>query len=117
MEKISGIHLADVWDELEPSDKLKVVVQVFKYQRLWTTTKFTRFGGLYYAKDVDTPPLFDECLYIDKDGQAVEDSRFAVGPAVSRECVNDGKQKIQCDRGPCKSHAEMYLRSQSLTSS
>ncbi|KAK2799194.1 hypothetical protein FQN51_007023 [Onygenales sp. PD_10] len=97
MEKMGGVPLSRVWWGLQPNKKLKVLLQVFEYQRGWTRTRFRRFGGLYYAKDADSGqqgPLYVE------DGKPVWDSRFVVGPAVGREWSDAGRGNVECDRGP-----------------
>ncbi|EER23915.1 hypothetical protein CPC735_052850 [Coccidioides posadasii C735 delta SOWgp] len=97
MEKMPGVPLSKVWWDLQPNKKLKILLQVVDYQRRWTHTKFTGFGSLYYAKDVD--PRRQDPLYV-KDGEAVTDSQFAIGPSVAREWSDEGRVNIKCDRGP-----------------
>jgi hypothetical protein len=92
MEKVPGIPLGTVWDSLQPPDKLKVFLQVFKYQKRWSAAKFSQFGSLYYTEDLTVQPSRDDNLYIDQDGKPVKETRFAVGPAVGREWVQDGRK-------------------------
>ncbi|EFR02271.1 phosphotransferase enzyme family protein [Nannizzia gypsea CBS 118893] len=103
MEKASGVPLGLVWDSLEPPDKLKVFLQVFKYQKRWAEVKFSQFGSLYYSKDLTADALSGSNLYTDEDGRPVKDNRFAVGPTVSREWLQNGRQNLQCYRGPWSS--------------
>ncbi|KAL1971012.1 hypothetical protein VTN77DRAFT_2846 [Rasamsonia byssochlamydoides] len=63
----------------------------------WSEVKFTRFGSLYYAEDIGVCP--GEPLSIEE-VNSVLNSRFAVGPATGREWNDEGRQNIQCDRGP-----------------
>ncbi|EFW21973.1 conserved hypothetical protein [Coccidioides posadasii str. Silveira] len=104
MEKMPGVPLSKVWWDLQPNKKLKILLQVVDYQRRWTHTKFTGFGSLYYAKDVD--PRRQDPLYV-KDGEAVTDSQFAIGPSVAREWSDEGRVNIKCDRGPSIGLREM----------
>ncbi|EGE78526.2 hypothetical protein BDDG_01463 [Blastomyces dermatitidis ATCC 18188] len=71
---------------------------VVDYQRRWTHTKFTGFGSLYYAKDVD--PRRQDPLYV-KDGEAVTDSQFAIGPSVAREWSDEGGPLFDHCVDPC----------------
>ncbi|KAK2808766.1 hypothetical protein FQN50_004438 [Emmonsiellopsis sp. PD_5] len=112
MGKIPGIPLSHVWDFLDPPDQLKVFLQVFKMQKRWTGTRFLKFGALYYAESIATTtstsgPVSSvvpaKCVYINENGERVDDARFAIGPAVGREWVEDGRQGVQCDRGPWSS--------------
>ncbi|OAT11688.1 hypothetical protein BDBG_17551 [Blastomyces gilchristii SLH14081] len=91
MEKIPGVPLSKVWWHLQPNKKLKILLQVVDYQRRWTHTKFTGFGSLYYAKDVD--PRRQDPLYV-KDGEAVTDSQFAIGPSVARDSILNYREAI-----------------------
>lgn len=100
MEKMPGVPLSKVWWDLQPNKKLKILLQVADYQSRWTHTKFTGFGSLYYAKDVD--PRRQVPLYV-KDGEAITDSQFAIGASVAREWSDEGRANIKCDRGPCTS--------------
>lgn len=102
MEKASGIPLGRVWDTMEPADKVKVFLEIFGHQKKWTATKFTSFGSLYYSRDIEGASKSPGHLYVDKDGNPVDEPRFCVGPAVGREWMDEGRQKLQCDRGPCE---------------
>ncbi|KAM5429568.1 hypothetical protein McaMca56_006962 [Microsporum canis] len=101
MEKVPGVPLGSVWESLEPPDKLKVFLQIFRYQKRWTAVKFSQFGSLYYSKNLPADASSRGNLYIDKDGRSVD--HFAVGPTVSREWLQDGRQELQCYRGPWSS--------------
>ncbi|OAL75302.1 hypothetical protein A7D00_0901 [Trichophyton violaceum] len=98
MEKISGIPLGKVWERLSGSDKMKVLINIFEYQNEWASVAFSRFGSLYYSGDVDTLPA--DYLYIDKNGNQVNNPRFVVGPASHNEWFTHARDSISCDRGP-----------------
>ncbi|KAM5471153.1 hypothetical protein MauCBS54593_003492 [Microsporum audouinii] len=98
MEKIAGIPLGKVWEHLSGSDKMKLLINIFRYQNQWTSVAFSRFGSLYYATDVETLPT--DCLYIDKEGNKVQNPRFVVGPASHNEWFLYGRGALSCDRGP-----------------
>lgn len=102
MEKFDGIQLGRIWLSLDPSDKMKIFLQIFEYQRLWTEKRFNAFGSLYYRDDLEDSvcmPLADE-----KDGRINGLDRFAIGPATGREWSDAGRNALHCDRGPCKCH-------------
>ncbi|KAK2802564.1 hypothetical protein FQN51_004356 [Onygenales sp. PD_10] len=101
MEKMPGIPLSHVWDSLDPPEQLKVFLQVFRMQKRWAGTRFMKFGALYYAESIATAtstsgPVSSvvpaKCVYINEDGERVDDTRFTIGPAVGREWVEDGRQ-------------------------
>lgn len=101
MEKVPGIPLRKVWGSFKSTHKLKVFLQVFRYQQVWETASFDQFGSLYYAEDLESLPR--DHLSIDSKGSPVSNSKFTVGPAVGREWVDEDRGAIDCDRGPCKS--------------
>lgn len=101
MEKISGVQLEDVWGSLDVDQKIVVVKQLAHHQKTWAATVFRHYGSLYYAQDLD-PSISRTLHYVDQDGTEIKDLRFAIGPSVGREFVDDGRCDAQYDRGPCK---------------
>ena len=99
MEKIPGIPLRSVWQYTKPADRLNIYLQVFGWQKAWSSARFTRFGGLYFAQDLNE--VLPGPLYVDAEGISIENSRFAMGPAAGREWTDDGRKALTCDRGPC----------------
>jgi hypothetical protein len=102
IEKLPGIPVGKIWDSLHPRDRVKICMQILAHQKRWTATKFFRSGSLYYSGDVEDRTPRGQ-LYVDGDGNSVDSTRYTVGPAVGREWVDEGRQQLQCDRGPCKS--------------
>lgn len=109
MEKIQGVPLREKWKRLAPADKLKVFVQVHKFQEKWSATKFPKIGSLYYRSDLLAPPD-DDYLFRDEEGTEISMPEFAVGPATGREWIDHGRQHLDCGRGPCKSFRYKYNR-------
>lgn len=114
MERMPGIPLARVWDSLQLQDWIQICLQIFKYQKKWTATKFSQFGSLYYCKDIESA-LPGTQLYVDEAGHSVDSSRSVVGPAVGREWVDDGRRDLRCDRGPCTSRLSISFLWRLLT--
>ncbi|PYI18480.1 hypothetical protein BO99DRAFT_167219 [Aspergillus violaceofuscus CBS 115571] len=98
MENARGVPLSSLWDQLGVSVKFKVLERVAAYQQIWSQVRFAQYGSLYYRSDLDrsVPSL----QYTDKDGNRAVDERFAVGPSVSRQNVDDGRAALGFDRGP-----------------
>lgn len=109
MEKLAGAPLEDRWADMEISDQFKLVKTIAGYQKAWMSASLNQFGSLYYARDLSgcnkTNPL-----YIDQNGDAIVDERFAVGLSTGRELSDDGRASISFDRGPCKTHAPPRAR-------
>jgi hypothetical protein len=101
MEKVLGIELEHVWPTMNIKDRLALVKTISGFQKAWTSVSFKKFGGLYYAKDLDEP-TGNEPLYVDANGIDVIDDKFAIGPSTGRESIDNGRATIRFDRGPCK---------------
>lgn len=102
MEKLPGIELERAWPTMKTEDRLAVVQEIADYQKAWTSVSFKKYGGLYYSKDL-VSSLENEPLYTDADGVDVKDPRFSIGPSTGRELIDNGRARVEFDRGPCKS--------------
>ena len=101
VEKLPGVPLAEVWAALNAKDRVDVCMQILAFQKKRSSARFSQFGSLYHSKDIPSSDP-QRPLYFDEEGRPVHNPRFAVGPSVGREWVDDGKQNVQCDRGPCE---------------
>ncbi|KAF1953450.1 hypothetical protein CC80DRAFT_518300 [Byssothecium circinans] len=99
MEKAPGIELERIWPQMKIEDRLAVVKTIARFQKTWTSVSFKKFGGLYYAKDLDRTAL-EEPLYVNEGGVEIKDERFAIGPSTGRENFDDGRAIVDFDRGP-----------------
>ncbi|KAE9369713.1 hypothetical protein N431DRAFT_493487 [Stipitochalara longipes BDJ] len=107
MEKLPGIELELAWPTMTTEDRLAVVQTIASYQKSWTSISFKKYGGLYYAKDLDTNSD-NEALYTDADGVAVRDSRFTIGPSPGRELIDNRRATVEFDRGPWQTIEEYH---------
>lgn len=108
MEKVAGIELERVWPNMSIKDKFAIVKAIAGFQKAWTSVSFKKFGSFYYAKDLDQPPQ-DKPLYVEESGKEVVDLRFAVGPCMGREYVDDGRMSVDFDRGPCRARLSLEV--------
>ncbi|KXG53249.1 Aminoglycoside phosphotransferase [Penicillium griseofulvum] len=74
-------------------------------QKKWLSVSFSQYGSLYYAGDVQSP---EGNQYI-RDGMAVKDSGFAIGPATGRDWSDACRSELGIDRGPWASSTQ-YLQ-------
>jgi hypothetical protein len=100
MQKAPGVQLQNVWKDMEIEDRLKIVKQVVRYQKKWSSISFNKFGSLYFACDLKKQESQD-LLYFDEHGMAMKNQRFAVGPSTGREYYDAGRASVIYDRGPC----------------
>ncbi|GKZ16647.1 hypothetical protein AbraCBS73388_000229 [Aspergillus brasiliensis] len=80
MEKANGVPLSRVWETLKLPQKLQVLLAMIHIQS-------AAAGGSY-------------CI---KDGKAINDSKFAIGPATGRDWCDAGRSHLEISRGPWSS--------------
>ncbi|KAG4436585.1 hypothetical protein IFR05_007939 [Cadophora sp. M221] len=99
MEKQSGVMLSAIWDDMKGSQKAEILKQVVGIEQSLASTKFNKFGGLYYKHDL---PESDSTtpLYIDENGKKVHGTEFEIGPTNHRSFFDFGKGVLDIDRGP-----------------
>jgi hypothetical protein len=100
MEKQSGVMLYDVWDNMKSSQKAEILKQVVGIEKALASTRFTKFGSLYYKHDL---PQSDSTtpLYVDGNGNTVHRAEFEIGPNNYRSFFDFGKGALDIDCGPC----------------
>lgn len=101
MERVLGVELEHVWPNMNIKDRFAVVKAIAGFQKSWTSVSFTKYGSLYFPKDLDKTP---DCqpLYVDAKGDRITNTCYAVGPSTGRETFDNGRGAINFDRGPCK---------------
>ena len=108
MEKMPGVRLLHVWDQLKLTDKLQVVTQLFKFQKMWLSARFVKIGSLYYADDVETGAPRRPSVY-QRQWKGSKRTRVLL---LDQQPVAIGLMRADplwnCDRGPCK--MEIQLR-------
>ena len=99
MEKADDVPLSQVWDTLKLPQKLQVLLALTRLQRQWLSVSFSHYGSLYYDRDVQAPA---DSHYV-KDGKAIRNSGFTVGPATGRDWFDAGRSTLNTEKGPCMS--------------
>jgi hypothetical protein len=97
MDKAQGVPLSQVWDTMELTQKLQLLLAVTSLQKNWLSVSFSHYGSLYYAGDIQK---LAGSQYV-KDGEVVKDSRFAVGPASGHDWVDADRSTLDTEKGPC----------------
>jgi hypothetical protein len=98
MDKIEGVPLSQVWGKMKLPQKLQVLLAMTRLQKQWLSISFSHYGSLYYTGDVQ--PATVGSHYV-KDGKAVKDSEFAIGPTTGRDWFDGGRSILDTERGPC----------------
>ncbi|TPX19850.1 hypothetical protein DIZ76_017643 [Coccidioides immitis] len=76
-----------------------------RLQKQWLSVSFSHYGSLYYTEDVQ--PLGGN--HFVKNGKAVRDSEFAIGPATGRDWCDAGRSNLDIEKGPWASLTQ-YLQ-------
>jgi hypothetical protein len=84
MDKAEGVPLSQVWDTMKLQQKLQVLLAMTRLQTQWLSVSFSHYGSLYYMGDVQSPVGNQ---YV-KDGKAVKDSEFVIGPTTGRDWLD-----------------------------
>ncbi|EER26282.1 hypothetical protein CPC735_004530 [Coccidioides posadasii C735 delta SOWgp] len=105
MDKTEGVPLSQVWSTMKLLQKLQVLLAMTRLQKQWLSVSFSHYGSLYYTEDVQ--PLGGN--HFVKNGKAVRDSEFAVGPATGRDWCDAGRSNLDIEKGPWASLTQ-YLQ-------
>lgn len=102
MKKATGVQLASVWPTMPFPKKLELIQSIGRLEHAWTAVSFQQYGSLCYASDVLPDAKKTAFAYL-RNGQLVEDPRFRIGPAVNRQVIDNERNFVDFDRGPCTS--------------
>jgi hypothetical protein len=97
LEKVPGIQLSQVWNELNVVEHLNLIKSISGFCRELCKVDFPAYGSLYFNDD--KPP-----------GAIEVDSTFCIGPLTAAHqwgCVFDSEPdagNLQMYQGPCKNN-------------
>ncbi|KAJ5585281.1 phosphotransferase enzyme family protein [Penicillium hispanicum] len=100
MEKQAGVVLTDVWDTIKGTQKIQILDQIVDIERRLAATKFSKFGSLYYKKDIPESSDPTSYLYLDSTGNKVWSETFSIGPTNHRSFFDFGRGELDIERGP-----------------
>jgi hypothetical protein len=101
MEEVRGIELEQVWPKMSIQDRFAIVKSIASFQKAWTSVTFTKYGSLYFSRDLEDTPS-SQPLYTDANGDYITNKAFAIGPSTARGAVHSGKATINFEKGSCK---------------
>ena len=108
MEKQAGVVLTDAWDTIKGKQKVQILDQFLEMERCLATTKFSKFGSLYYRNDLPNNSDSTTPLYIDSTGNETRSKTFGTGPTNHRSFFDFGRGELDIERGPCKFISTSY---------
>ena len=98
MERIKGVELDKVWDEMSWKDRYKIVTTLICYDKAFVSAKMPMIGSLYYAKDL---PYLTPDQLLDPEKTADDGKAFVVGPTTHRTYFDKKRDSVDVYRGPC----------------
>ncbi|KAJ4992998.1 hypothetical protein SVAN01_01350 [Stagonosporopsis vannaccii] len=102
MEQVPGIELEQVWPKMGIKDRFAVVKAIAGFQKSWSSVSFLKYGSLYFSKDLKDTHQHGP-LYVGLNGDRITNNRYAIGPSTGRENFDNGRAKVDFDRGPWNS--------------
>lgn len=86
MEKAGGVPLDDLLPQMPFEDRWSLSQKVLQFQKTLMSVHFSRYGALYFARDLGGDLDELDWLYKDLDGKRFKDSRFTIGICRSLSC-------------------------------
>jgi hypothetical protein len=112
MERIPGVELDKVWEDLPGRARAQVVQRLAQYDAALATCNFPMYGSLYYANDL-LDALPSQMVRLDNSIHAGPNTQFAIGPTTNRAYFDDLRAEADPNLGPCRLFT--ILESQDLT--
>lgn len=100
MEKVSGVQLAEVWENMDEAQKYKLIDNLTGVEGQLAGLEFPGYGSLYHRKSIPQSST----------GNTIPvDNEFCLGPAYSSEWYPRFSGGRQCD-GPCEHRPVQFIR-------
>lgn len=98
MEKAEGVPLTAKWAELKTAERFEVAKSIAQLQEQWSAASLSGYGSVYYASDLPDHHAISLSSTTNDDA----DTRFVIGPTTGRDWLDEGRQFLDFDRGPCE---------------
>ena len=99
MEYVRGEPLGTYWDDLQITDKGRIVLQLVEQLSPLLALQFSKYGNLYFKSDIPStesaPHLYNE--------PSADDSKYCIGPSSWFEFHDPERLAVGMSRGPCTS--------------
>jgi hypothetical protein len=93
MEKAKGVLLSSKWPSMNAKEKYRLTENIIAIESNLVSKKFNGIGSLYYELSLHNSK---ELLH-----NTVAPG-FVIGPTTDRRFLQDGRGKINSDKGPCE---------------
>jgi hypothetical protein len=101
MQRIPGVGLDKVWEDMSGPTRVKIIQKLAQYDVAFATCGFALYGSLYYPSDLpDVQP--SQAVQLDASIHPEPRTQFAIGPTTNRAYFDDLRGEVEPDLGPCK---------------
>jgi hypothetical protein len=97
VEKANGRDLGVIWYEISEKERLKVLSQVGKLEKVLFSIELPAYGSIYHKSD-----LGFGTQSVDFIGGNEGAGKFSVGPDVAQKWWYEGRGELPVSCGPCK---------------
>lgn len=94
MEKVQGRELSEIWLDLIPQERMKIVSQIVQMETLLFSIKLPAYGSIYHKQDLDSKT---QSIDIAAKGDIGE---FCIGPHAHYRWWYQERANLPIDRGP-----------------
>lgn len=98
MEKAYGVPLKSKWAALKVTERFEVAKFIAQLQEQWSAASLGGYGSVYYASDL---PEY-HAIALSHTTEDDKNTRFVIGPTAGRDWLDEGRQFLDFDRGPCE---------------
>jgi hypothetical protein len=103
MEKVKGVQLHDIWNNLSTDAWFHFMVDFAKMEERMANDAFPVLGSLYFEEDLPSGTCKTSLQLLNEDRVPINDDRYCIGPSVSRSFWRGERAHMNIDRGPCRS--------------
>lgn len=100
-EKAQGKPLGSLWYQWPMKSKLKLIEQIVEIERQLASTRFVKFGCIYFKGDIPEDSSREVALISGPLHSSVH-QRFRLGPLVTRGPWRGDRAGMEMNRGPCE---------------
>ena len=95
------MELGKIWDEVSWEARLQIVESLVSYEKAFVSANLPMYGSMYYATDLKN---VSSSQLVQTGGLDNQEKSFAIGPTTNRAFFDDGRDSVECKRGPCTFH-------------
>jgi hypothetical protein len=83
---------------LKVPERFEVAQSIAQLQEQWSTASPCGYGSIYYASDLPEHHAIALSYTIEDE----TNTRYVIGPTTARDWLDEGRQWLDFERGPCE---------------